>query len=80
MSVTFQILTEFLEDTMKSIRDESARHWIRSAIRNLDEGDHPRQLAAASCCLREAARYTRREDLRNWLQSLASHLEREAWK
>ncbi|MCX2725976.1 hypothetical protein OO015_00445 [Thermomicrobium sp. 4228-Ro] len=80
MNAPLQILAEFLEDAMKGIREESARHWIRSAIRHLDEGDHPRHLAAASCCLREAARYTRRQDLRNWLQSLASHLEREAWR
>jgi hypothetical protein len=74
-----ETLSHMLQDALKGIDDESARHWIRAAIRYLAEGSQPRHLAASAACLREAARWTRAQSLRNWLQSMAAQLEREAW-
>jgi hypothetical protein len=79
MSADYRSLIEVLEGVTKGIQDESARYWIHTAIRHLAEGRYPRQIAAAAACLREAAHYTQPANLRPWLQSLASYLEKEAW-
>jgi hypothetical protein len=80
MSYDPAALIEFLEDAQRSIRDDSAAHWIRSAIRHLATGNQPRQIAAAASCLEEAARLTPDTQLRIWLRSMASHLAKEIWR
>ena len=79
MSIDPVALIEFLEDALKGVQEESARHWIRSAIQHLAEGSQPRRVAAAAACLHEAARCTSHPNYRNWLRSMAAHLEKEVW-
>lgn len=80
MSYDPAALIEFLEDAQRNIRNESAAHWIRTAIRHLAEANQPRQIAAAATCLEEAARHITEPMFRVWLRSVASHLKKEVWR